>query len=254
MSLSYQLKLSTKIEPLQIIETLSDTIHFEWIEKDRKKPRIFTSGMILGADKVSEHTQNMITDVFGFTPEIDIWFRLNTNDPEYDRARKLLLLSVLNILESLQGEAVFLFNYEITLLERIENVMMFDRKMKSWFERGEYKIDPNWKWLLLSSPLLDSNDPTVRVSSAIHNLLKKVAKYQNKKMRQIASKAIEIYLQKSDNTLELEPDKLDPAIRIEQGLHTRLKARASRVGQAMSQLANAAIERYLHQQEQLMQV
>ncbi|WP_204104974.1 MULTISPECIES: SitI3 family protein [Spirulina sp. CCY15215] len=254
MSLSYQLKISTAIEPSQVLEIISNKIDFEWVEKELENPTIVTSGMILGVNRVSEGTKNIIADAFGFIPQIDIWFRLNTNDPEYNQARKTLLLFILNILENLQGDAVFLFNYEITFLAKIENVMMFDRKMKNWFAGMEYEIDPQWKWLALYSPLLDNNEPTVRVSSANRNLLRKVAKSQNKNMRQVASKAIEIYLQKSDLVIELEQDILQPAIRIERGIHTRLKARASHFGQAMNQLANAYLERYLQQQESLIQV
>ena len=163
MPLSYQLELSTEIAPLEFIELLPNAINFEWIKKDIDKSQIFTSGIILGVNKATEHTQNIINNAFGFIPQIDIWFRLNPNDPKYDKARKILLMFILNVLKKSQGEAVFLFNYEITFLAKIENILMFDTKMKNWFEDVEYEFAPQWKWLTLSSPLL--GEPTVTVST-----------------------------------------------------------------------------------------
>jgi hypothetical protein len=191
MSLDYELRIITDWQPQQVSELLAKELDLQWGEENR----LFNSGTIAAVFSERERTQSMMLEHYGFKPTIDVWFRLKQHE-DGDLDKQTLLTASMLLLSKLPGDAVLLFNYERTVLQRIEGTLIFNSQPTTWQEaelaaevKLPYYIEP------LRSPLISDDLPVLEVSNAMYARLQAVAVTRGKSVTELNREAIEAFLQ-----------------------------------------------------------
>lgn len=125
MALEYELALSTRMTPTQVLEMLSRQLG-ELILRWNGKNSDYLWGPTININ-VSEpirSTPAIIKEGFGFLPTLMVGFRFTTNT-DYDVFRQSMLQATMLLLEQSQ-DAVLLFNYEIIVLQRLGGKLTFN--------------------------------------------------------------------------------------------------------------------------------
>lgn len=191
MSLNYELRINTEWEAQQISDFLSKELSLEWGEESR----LLSPGVVIGVFPEKETRRSIMQLEYGFKPTIDVWFWLNSNR-DYEKGKHTLLTASMLLLSKLPGDAVLLFNYERTVLQRIEGTLIFNSQPATWQEaelaagvKLPYYIEP------LRSPLISDDLPALEVSNAIYARLQAVAVSRGKSVAELNGEAIEAFLQ-----------------------------------------------------------
>ncbi|PSB35546.1 hypothetical protein C7B69_05740 [filamentous cyanobacterium Phorm 46] len=129
MSAEYQLFLATIIEPLQALQIVSRGFELEWVDEPNG-PCLFGSGMLVGSNQGIEF-QSIIEEEFGFVPNITIWFRLNW-DADFEKADRIMIRVTIELLRQISKDAVLLFNYDSTVLQRLGGNLLLNDAFNPW--------------------------------------------------------------------------------------------------------------------------
>ncbi len=154
MALEYQLHLSTSLKPTRALELLSKNIGglaLTWNGKNSD----YLLGPTIEID-ISEPFRSMqesIRDGFRFTPTLEVSFRF-TNNTDHDVSRHIMFQAIMLLLEQAQ-DAVLLFNYERTVLQRIDGQFAINSDYHMWDEEWlKGKLTIPFEYRPLPSPLL----------------------------------------------------------------------------------------------------
>ncbi len=191
MSLNYELRIDTEWEAQQISDFLSKELSLEWGEESS----LLSPGVLIGVFPEKETRRSIMQLEYGFKPTIDVWFWLNSNR-DYEKGKHTLLTASMLLLSKLPGDAVLLFNYERTVLQRIEGTLIFNSQPATWQEaelaaevKLPYYIEP------LRSPLISDDLPMLEISNGIYARLQAVAASRGKSVAELNQEAIEAFLQ-----------------------------------------------------------
>ncbi len=191
MSLNYELRIDTEWEAQQVSDFLSKELSLEWGEESR----LLSPGVVIGVFSEKETRRSIMQLEYGFKPTIDVWFWLNSNR-DYEKGKHTLLRASMLLLSKLPGDAVLLFNYERTVLQRIEGTLIFNSQPATWQEaelaaevKLPYYIEP------LRSPLISDDLPALEVSNGIYARLQAVAVTRGQSVAELSREAIEAFLQ-----------------------------------------------------------
>ena len=154
MALEYLLHLSTSLKPARALELLSKNIGglaLTWNGKNSD----YLLGPTIEID-VSEpfrSLQESIRDGYRFIPTLEVGFRFK-NNTDYDTSRQLMFQATLLLLEQAQ-DAVLLFNYERTVLQRLDGKLAFNSGYHMWDEEWlKDRLTLPFEHRPLPSPLL----------------------------------------------------------------------------------------------------
>jgi hypothetical protein len=191
VSLNYELRIDTEWEAQQVSDFLSKELSLEWGEESR----LLSPGVLIGVFPSKETRRSIMQLEYGFKPTIDVWFWLNSNR-DYEKGKHTLLRASMLLLSKLPGDAVLLFNYERTVLQRIEGTLIFNSQPATWQEaelaaevKLPYYIEP------LRSPLISDDLPALEVSNGIYARLQAVAVTRGQSVAELSREAIEAFLQ-----------------------------------------------------------
>ncbi|MCT7952665.1 SitI3 family protein [Ancylothrix sp. C2] len=189
MSLDYDLRIATNLQPKQTLELLAKQLNFEW----EKNQTLYSPGIVISAIAENENRQTFMQSLFGFTPTVNIWFWLDSNQ-DYEQGKHSLLLATTTLLNSLPGDAVLLFNGESIVLEKIAGALIFNKDLATWSETQLAEIQQPFYIESLPSPLLSHEPPSLNISNATHTRLKSIAIRQGISLTELANQAIEAYI------------------------------------------------------------
>jgi len=190
MSLDYELRIVTNWQPQQVSELLATELDLQWGEENR----LFNSGVIAAVFPEKERTQSLMLELYGFQATIDVWFRLKKREDE-DLDKETLLRASMLLLGKLPGDAVLLFNYERTVLQRLQGILVFNSQPATWQEAelaagvtSPYYIEP------LRSPLISDELPALAIPNSVYARLQVVAASRGKSVAELNREAIEAFL------------------------------------------------------------
>lgn len=190
MSLDYELRIVTDWQPQQVSELLATELDLQWGEENR----LFNSGVIAAVFPEKERTQSLMLELYGFQPTIDVWFRLKKREDE-DLDKETLLRASMLLLGKLPGDAVLLFNYERTVLQRLQGILVFNSQPATWQEvelaagvMSPYYIER------LRSPLISDELPALEIPNSVYARLQVVAASRGKSVTELNREAIEAFL------------------------------------------------------------
>ncbi len=189
MSLEYDLRIATNLQPKQTLELLAKQLNFEW----EKTQTLYSPGIVISAIAENEKRQTLMQSLFGFTPTVNIWFWLDSNQ-DYEQGKHSLLLATTTLLNSLPGDAVLLFNGESIVLEKIAGALIFNKDLATWSGTQLAELKQPFYIESLRSPLLSHQLPSLKISNATHTRLKSIAIRQGKPLTELANQAIEDYI------------------------------------------------------------
>jgi len=155
MSIDYSLDIATDWEPQQIqrliVETLgfnvettpahTDEDGYEWPESSY----LWTEGVSFSVREEDEKGQDYIERIFGFRSQVYIYFTpFAVSDAEdgYDAGRLNMLRVVLLVLQHLNGNAVWLYNSAVPILQRMEGELAISEEFwwAEWFDlKGKWE-------------------------------------------------------------------------------------------------------------------
>jgi hypothetical protein len=154
MALEYELQLSTSLNPTRALEMLSrhlSGLALTWNGKNSD----YLLGPTIEID-VSEpfrSRQETIRDGFRFIPTLEVGFRFK-NNTDHDISKHIMFQATMLLLEQAQ-DAVLLFNYERTVLRRIDGQLSFNSDYHMWDEEWlKGKLTIPFEYRALPSPLL----------------------------------------------------------------------------------------------------
>lgn len=189
MSLEYDLRIATNLQPNQTLELLAKQLNFEW----EKNQTLYSPGIVISAIAENENRQTFMQSLFGFTPTVNIWFWLDSNQ-DYEQGKHSLLLATTTLLNNLSGDAVLLFNGESIVLEKIAGALIFNKDLATWSETQLAELKQPFYIESLPSPLLSHELPSLNISNAAHTRLKSIAIRQGITLTELANQAIEAYI------------------------------------------------------------
>jgi hypothetical protein len=147
----YSLKISTSREYQQVAYSLSEKFGLE-LRKDKDESPTYVDlidirrpGLLITLTKVRSRTQDLYDEIFGYLPTVNIGFRLKIDSEkevdqheQYEEVKSLMIQVVIYLLEQESGDAVFLFNGEITVLQRFKGELILNEK---YFRPGVFPLD-----------------------------------------------------------------------------------------------------------------
>lgn len=133
MALDYDLELVSKRSPKQIIDLLVKELQF----KSFNEQHILGAGVSISVISAAGLGDDLIADAFGFRPTIHIGFRLLHQSDEYEDGKILMTKSVMTMLHHEADDAVFLFQGETVLLQRISGKLVINN---TWFRDGDPEL------------------------------------------------------------------------------------------------------------------
>lgn len=192
MSLDYELRIETHWEPEQVLEWLKEYVNFQ-PDSDNT---LYNPGILLGVHRETEKNQTMMQSWFGFKPTLIVWFVLNSCN-DYEIGKTTLLKTVVRLLQEIPGDAVLLFNYEYLVLQRIAGELIFNQTGQTWPNSEIIAVTSQFHLAPLRSPLLTDDAPQVEIDQKTYPLLTSVAIRQGKSIKELATEAIDAYLQQA---------------------------------------------------------
>ncbi|HYO51453.1 SitI3 family protein [Archangium sp.] len=127
MGLDYSLKLSTDMQPVQVLRLLAERLGLKWWDDSHLGgPAIW-----IGAIGVSDSGRLSIEEGFHFSPDVSVLFRLDSNSDEYEDGNRVMLRATLLLLEH-DRDGVLLFNGERIILQRIAGQLVLNADYGNW--------------------------------------------------------------------------------------------------------------------------
>jgi len=145
VTLEYSLNIETSRKPVELLKFLNEKCNFKQISEEVVEKQ----GVIAGAALKPKMSQAIFQKAYGFPPDVDVWFELDKTknlNTEY----QTILQAVAALLSSFQGNAVLLFNNEITVLWRLNGQMAIDDEWHTGADVEELSL---YKSFSLPSPL-----------------------------------------------------------------------------------------------------
>ena len=192
MSLDYELRIESHWEPEQVFHWLKDYLNFY----PDSENTLYNPGILLGVHRETEKNQTMMKSWFGFKPTLIVWFVLDSLD-DYEIGKTTLLKTVIRLLQEIPGDAVLLFNYESLVLQRIAGELIFNQTLQTWPRSEISEVTSQFHLAPLRSPLLTNNPPRVEIDQRTYPLLTSVAIREGKSIKELATEAIDAYLQQA---------------------------------------------------------
>jgi hypothetical protein len=106
-------------------------------------------GLIITLTDLSSRSQNLYEEVFDYLPTVHVGFRLQVNsrkekEEQYrqnEEMKSLMMQTVIYLLEQESGDAVFLFNGEITVLQRFKGELSLSEKYFGPGKPGAFPLE-----------------------------------------------------------------------------------------------------------------
>lgn len=190
MSLDYELRIMTDWQTQQVSELLAKELGLQWGEENR----LFNSGVIAAVFPEKQRTQSLMLEYYGFQPTIDVWFRLKKRE-NHDLDKQTLLRASMLLLGRLPGDAVFLFNYERTVFQRLQGILIFNSQLATWQE-AELAAEVKLPYYLepLRSPLISDELPALEIPNSVYARLQAVAASRGQSVAELNREAIATFL------------------------------------------------------------
>jgi hypothetical protein len=127
MALEYRLRIATSLEPSQVLRSLSLLHSLETRSGQLSGPGVIA----IQVSPVSERGSSVIRDAFGFSPTVDITFRLEKLE-NLDAGVRTVIRATLELLRETAGEVVMLFNGEDVVLLRKDGLLVLNNAWDFW--------------------------------------------------------------------------------------------------------------------------
>ncbi len=193
MSLDYELRIDSTWDYVELLRFVKESLSFQPEESEKF---LCSPGIWLRISRETEKNQTMMKSWFGFKPTLRVGFVLDSLD-DYEIGKTTLLKTVIRLLQEIPGDAVLLFNYESLVLQRIAGELIFNQTLQTWSKSEISEVTSDFHMAPLRSPLLTNNSPRVEIDQRTYPLLKSVAIGQGKSIKEIATEAIDAYLQQA---------------------------------------------------------
>ncbi len=147
MSLNYEIKLGTELEPTQIMNILAKCNDLQWVEKS-------LNGLGILVNSYEEPDKLYYKDIFGFAPTVIVDFKIKPNI-NYEKSIRIMIRVIMHLIKEITGNAILLFNYETIMFHKIGNQLIFNQEMCNPYIESELKnLDVQYEIKDLESPLL----------------------------------------------------------------------------------------------------
>jgi hypothetical protein len=149
VAIEYDLEFATEFEPKVVLDVVAEKLSFKWWEQSH----LIAIGLIMGAynpSKTSELSQSCFEEAYGFRPTLSVWFRLD-KFADYDEGYRNMMRATTLLLSYIPGDAVLVFNGEITVLQRTNGELAINSELNP-SPPGEVTLP--YEMRPLASPLL----------------------------------------------------------------------------------------------------
>jgi hypothetical protein len=155
MSINYSLDIATAYQPTELLKFLVETCGFvEVSEKVVKKDEVIVSAYVPSNTGAKDELGHSIFQrAYGFDPSVSVNFQPSNSSENFTFHAKHIttLQSVITVLNHFSGKAVLLWNYEQTVLRRLNGDIEIDVK---WYEGVSIEGFSPDNVVSLASPLL----------------------------------------------------------------------------------------------------
>ena len=149
MSLDYDLKIETPLDSRQILEIAARANGVKTISTTEPYSFRMTGASVVAMPIESEIGKRLILEGYGFVPNALVSFEYRISEPIDNIAR-----GVGAILCEVEGDAVFLWNGEETIAERINGELKVQLEGYEWLTKEFDVIGLKYERQQLESPLL----------------------------------------------------------------------------------------------------
>jgi hypothetical protein len=149
VAIEYDLEFASEFEPTVVLDIVAEKLSFKWW----KHSHLIGIGLIMGAyksSKISELSQSCFEEAYGFRSNLSVWFRLDKFDRYHEGYRNMMRATTL-LLSYIPGNAVLVFNGEITVLQRINGELALNSKFNP---SPPDEVTLPYEMRALASPLL----------------------------------------------------------------------------------------------------
>jgi hypothetical protein len=130
MSIEYELKLATKLNPKTALHLIAQEYGFAFGEQGNLQG----PGIVVGAIAIDEQSQSFMEEMFQFRPTVNIWFCLDPNGEDYLENEQVIVGAISLLFNKESGDAALLHNGENLLLQRINGeTIISDKWWNNWF-------------------------------------------------------------------------------------------------------------------------
>jgi hypothetical protein len=131
MALEYELALSTRMTPAQVLGMLSKQLGgLTLLWNGKNSDYLWGPTININVNEPIRSMPDTIKEGFGFPPTLMVGFRF-TNNTDYDVSRQLMFQATMLLLEQAQ-DAVLLFNYEFIVMQRLGGRLTFNSDSHLW--------------------------------------------------------------------------------------------------------------------------
>lgn len=137
MASEFVLHIVTELEPDDALHLISRNLELEEIkddeDEDEDEGKIYVKGpgVLVSAVAASSRRKSLIEEIFGFRPDITVWFRIQPKE-NYSKGKDTILRATMVLLKEAQGDAVLLFNGEEIVLQRIGGKLVYNKGFSDW--------------------------------------------------------------------------------------------------------------------------
>jgi hypothetical protein len=153
MSIEYELKLATKLNPETALRLIAQEYGFAFGEQGNLQG----PGIVVGAIAIDEQSQSFMEEMFQFRPTVNIWFCPDPNGADYLESEQVIVGATSLLFNKESGDAVLLHNGENLLLQRRNGeVAISDKWWSDWFSPCHLTSEIMFPYTVrnLPSPLL----------------------------------------------------------------------------------------------------
>jgi hypothetical protein len=154
MAIEYELQLSTNLKPIRALELLSRSIGGLTLTWNGKNSDYLLGPTIeIDVSEPFRSRQETIRDMYRFVPTLEVGFRFK-NNTDHDTSSQIMFQATMLLLEHAQ-DVVLLFNYERTVLQRLNGQLAFNSGYHMWDEEWlKSRLTIPFEHRPLPSPLL----------------------------------------------------------------------------------------------------
>jgi hypothetical protein len=154
MATEYAFDIASDLKTVQALDLLSRHISGLTLTWNGKNSDYLLGPTIeIDVSEPFRSLQESIRDGYRFIPTLEVGFRFK-NNTDYDTSRQLMFQATLLLLEQAQ-DAVLLFNYERTVLQRLDGKLAFNSGYHMWDEEWlKDRLTLPFEHRPLPSPLL----------------------------------------------------------------------------------------------------
>lgn len=149
MAIDYHLEFVSNLEPSEVLALLAEKLDFKWWEQSH----LIGTGLTINSFNESrrvEFTQIFFEQAYGFRPTICVSFRLD-KFADRDEGYRNMFRAVNLLLSHVSGDAVLMYNGEITVLQRIGGKLELSYK---WNPTPPAELTLPYEMTTLASPLV----------------------------------------------------------------------------------------------------